>query len=55
MCSMNLQKDGKFGLAALFTAMVLGADFMDAKVHIISDQSSVRYDPRTINQLVPIV
>lgn len=55
MYRMNLQKYGKFGLAALFTAIVLGADFMNAKVHIISDQSSVRYDPRAINQLVPIV
>lgn len=54
MCRMNLQRDRKFGLAALFTGIVLGADFTDVKVHILSDQSGVRYDPRAINQLVPI-
>lgn len=51
---MNLQRNREFGLAALLTALVLGADFMDAKVYILLDQSGVRYDSRAINQLLPI-
>lgn len=54
MCRMNLQRDRKFGLAALFTAIIPGHDFMDVEVYILSDQSDIRNDPRTINQLVPI-
>ncbi|RMC19243.1 hypothetical protein DUI87_03849 [Hirundo rustica rustica] len=50
----NLQRDGKFGLATLFNAIVPDLDFLDVKVHILSDQSGVRNDPRAINQLVPI-
>lgn len=55
MCRMNLLQDTEnWVLAVLFTTGVSGADFMDVKGYMLSDQSAVRCDPTAINWLLPI-
>jgi len=53
LCRFDLQRQRKLGLAALFTAIVPGAGFMDVKGRALSDQSAVGCSPTAIDQPGP--